>query len=69
MKSFLIPQINISIRIMGYLAATDLNRQVEDAFTVLKFTFITQRNRFSVIDFFTLNLLLHAYSLVRQLEA
>ena len=48
--------------------ATDLNKQV-DVFTVLKFIFGTQRNSFSDIDFFTSNLLLHAYSLVRQLEA
>ena len=28
-----------------HLAATDLNRQVEDVFTVLKFIFSTQRNK------------------------
>ena len=47
------------------LAATDLNRQVEDVNTVLKFIFTTQKNSFSVIDFLIPNLLLHAYRLVR----
>ena len=46
-----------------HLAATDLNRQVEDVFTVLKFIFSTKRNSFSVIDFLISNLLLHAYRL------
>ena len=44
-------------------AATDLSRQVEHVFTVLKFIFSTQRNSFSVIDFLISNLLLHAYRL------
>ena len=52
-----------------HLAATELNRQVEDVFTVLKFIFSTQRNSFSVIDFLISNLLLHAYRLVTQKEA
>ena len=52
-----------------HLAATDLNRQVEDDFTVLNFFFSTQSNRFSVIHFLILNLLLHAYRLARQLKA
>ena len=47
------------------LAATDLNRQVEDVNRVLKFIFSTQKNSFSVIDFLIPNLLLHAYKLVR----
>ena len=51
------------------LAATDLNRQVEDVFTVLKFIFMMQRNKFSVIDFLISNLLLDACRLVRQSEA
>ena len=48
------------------LAATDLNRQVGDVYTVLKFIFSTQRSSFLVIDFLIPNLLLHAYRLVRQ---
>ena len=52
-----------------HLAATDLNSQVEDVFTVLKFIFSTQRNYFSIIDFRIFNLLLHAYRLVRQSKA
>ena len=51
------------------LAATDLNRQVEEVLTVLKYTFGTQRNSFSVTDFLISYLLLHAYRLVRQLQA
>ena len=51
------------------LAATDLNRKFEDVFTVLKFIFNTQRNSVSVTDFLISNLLLHAYSFVRQVEA
>ena len=51
------------------VAATDLNRQVEDVFTVLKFIFSAQRNSFSIIDFLILNLLLHACRLVKQKEA
>ena len=58
-----------SLEPLPNLAATDLNGQVEDVFTVLKFIFSTQRNSFSVINFLTLNLLLHAYRLVRQSEA
>ena len=52
-----------------HLAVTDLNRQVEDVFTVLKFIFRTQGNNFSVIDFLISNLLLHIYRLVIQSEA
>ena len=52
-----------------HLAATDLNRQVEDVFTVIKFIFSTQRNSFLVTDFLISNLLLHAYRFVRQSEA
>ena len=52
-----------------HLAATDLNMQVEDFFTVLKFIFSTQRSSFSAIVFLILNLLLHAYRLERQSEA
>ena len=45
-----------------YLAATDINRQLEDVFAVLKFIFSTQRNSFSVIDFLILNLpFMHTY--------
>ena len=50
-------------------AATDLSRQVEHVFTVLKFIFSTKRNSFSVTDFLISNLLLHAYRLVRQSES
>ena len=53
----------------AHLAATDLNRQVEDVFTILKFIFSTRRNSFSVIDFLISSLLLYAYTLVRQSEA
>ena len=45
-----------------YLAATDISRQLEDVFAVLKFIFSTQRNSFSVIDFLILNLpFMHTY--------
>ena len=53
----------------SHVAATDLNRKLEDFFTVLKFIFSTQRNSFSVIDFLILNLLLQVYRFVRQSEA
>ena len=49
-----------------HLVATDLNRQVKDVFTVLKFIFNSQRNSISVIHFIISNLLLQAYRLVRQ---
>ena len=49
------------------LAATDLNRQVEDV--LFKFIFTPPRNSFSVFDFLFSNLLLQTYSLVRQSEA
>ena len=51
------------------VAATDLNRQVEDVFKVLKLIFSAQRNSFSIIDFLISNLLLHACRLVKQKEA
>ena len=56
-----------SLEPLPNLAATDLNGQVEDVFTVLKFIFSTQK--FSAIDLLISNLLLHAYRLVRQSEA
>ena len=52
-----------------HLAATELNRQVDDVFTALKFIFNTKTNSFSVIDFLISNVLLHTYRLVRQKEA
>ena len=52
-----------------HLAATDLNKQVEDDFTVLNFFYSTQINSFLVIDVLILNLLLHAYRLARQSKA
>ena len=51
------------------VAATDLNRQVEDVFKVLKLIFSAQRNSFSIIDFLISNLLLYACRLVKQKEA
>ena len=51
------------------VAATDLNRQVEDVFKVLKLIFSAQRNSFSIIDFLISNLLLHVCRLVKQKEA
>ena len=58
-----------SLEPLPQVAATDLNSQVEDVFTVLKFIFSTQRNSFPVVDFLISDLLLHVYSLVRQSEA
>ena len=58
-----------SLELPLHLVGTDLNRNLEDVFTVLKFIISTQRNSFSVIDFLISNPLLHAYSFVRQSEA
>ena len=58
-----------SLEPLPHLTVTDLNRKLKDVFTVLKFISSTQTNNFSVIDFLISNLLLHAYSFVRQLEA
>ena len=58
-----------SLEPLPQVAATDLNSQVEDVFTVLKFISSTQRNSFPVVDFLISDLLLHVYSLVRQSEA
>ena len=39
-----------------HLVATDLNRQVEDIFTVLKFIFSIQGNSFTVMSFFEIRI-------------